>query len=68
MKITLAYQDEQQALYVDGLLVLKGRDIDIEEIFQALELSFESKEVEFDWFWNEKDGKFPRVMNRIKFV
>jgi hypothetical protein len=66
MKVTLAYQDDDQALYVDGILVLKGRDIDIEEIFQALEISFESKEVDLDWF-AEKDYEFPRVMNRVQF-
>jgi hypothetical protein len=67
MKVTLAYQDDEQGLYVDGILVLKGRDIDMMEIFQALEISFEDREVDFDWFWNERDGKFPRVMNRVKF-
>lgn len=67
MKIVLAYQDDDQALYVDGILRLKGRDIDIEEIFQALELDFTSMEVDFDWA-NENDFKFPRVMDRIKFV
>jgi hypothetical protein len=67
MKVTLAYQDQEQAIYVDGVLVLKGFDLELREIFQALHVDFNEQEVDMEWF-AEQNYKFPRTSDWIKFV
>lgn len=67
MKVLLAYEDEDQALYVDGVLVLKGRTLELREIFHALHIDFNEQEVDMEWFAGQ-DYKFPRTSDWIKFV
>ena len=67
MKVTLAYLDEEQALYVDGVLVLKGKTLELGEVFHALHIDFNEQEVDMEWFAGQ-DYKFPRTSDWIKFV
>jgi len=66
-KITLVILGENQALYVGDELILKGKDIKIEEIFQALHLEFEIKTADLDWFEGQ-GSKFPRALSWIKLI
>lgn len=67
MKIELAYIDDWQGLYINGVLKLQGQNLELDEIFQAIEIDFKSNEVDSDWM-DEQDFEYPKVLDKVKFI
>jgi hypothetical protein len=64
-QIVIAYGDDWEGLYVDGVLAEEGHSISVHHFCKALGIDLEQKAVDTDWL--EKGGRLPDRFEDVKF-
>lgn len=65
MKYTLVKGDDWEGFYVNGKLITEGHRIELEDIFEILQLNFTEKWVDVDWL--DDKGGFTENLEDVVF-
>ena len=66
-KLTIvSNNDDWDGMYLDGLIIDQGHQLDWEHILSKLGFSLESKEADYDWL--SERGNLPSELDDCKFI